>query len=118
MSVFSRLNSISVMPILDGSAEFRFNLFCSECNLKIMKKSCVDLNEIIFYSHFMVDLHYGTKGTIYAGKRYFSSSIFDPELHDCIKETFTVEELGVIACTGLNLKEIDYYKNGKKVLKS
>ncbi len=64
----------------------------------------------------MVDLHCGTYGTINAGKRYFSSAIFDPELHDCIKETFSVEDLGVIACRGLNLKEIEYYKNGKKAL--
>ncbi len=64
----------------------------------------------------MVDLHYGTYGTINVGKRCFSSSIFDPEVHDCIKETFSVEKLCVIACRGLNLKEIECYKNGKKAL--
>ncbi len=65
----------------------------------------------------MVDLDYGTYGTICAGKRYFSSTNFDPELHDCIKDNFLVEELGVNACRGLNRKDIEYYKNGKKALK-
>ncbi len=81
-----------------------------------MKKSFADLNEMIFYSCYVVDLHYGTYGTINAGQKCFSSSIFDPELHDCITETFSVKELGVIACRGFNLKEIEYYKNGKKAL--
>ncbi len=116
MSFFSRLNSISIMPILDGSAELKYNLFCSECNQNIMKKSFVDLNEIIFYFCYVVDLHYGIYGTINAGNRCFSSSIFDPEVDDCIKETFSVEKLGVIAYRGLNLKENEYYKNGKKAL--
>ncbi len=40
MSAFFRLNNISIMPILDGSAELRYNL--SECNCKIMMKSFAD----------------------------------------------------------------------------
>ncbi len=49
-------------------------------------------------------------------RRDIFSSIFDPEFHDCIKETFSIEELGIFACRGLNLQEIEYYKNGKKAL--
>ncbi len=112
MSVYSRLNSKSIIPILDGSAELRYSLVCSECNHKIMKKSFADLNEIISYTCHVVDLQYGTFGTIHAGKRY----ILDPELHDCMKETFSIEELGVSACRGPNLNEIEYFKNGKKAL--
>ncbi len=81
-----------------------------------MKKFFSVLNDTIFYPCYVVDLHCGTYGTIHEGKRCFLSSIFDPELHYCIKETFFVEELGVIACRGLNLKEIEYYKNGKNAL--
>ncbi len=116
MSVFSRLNSISIMQKKTSLDELIYNLFCSECNGKIMKKLFSELNEIICYSCYMVDLHYGTCGTIHAGKRYFSSLIMNPELHDCINETLSIEELGVIVCQRLNLKEIEYYKNGKKAL--
>ncbi len=108
MLVFSRLNSTSIMPNLDGSAKLRYNFFCSESRCKIMNKSFADLSDVINYSCCIVDLHSGTYGAIHAGKRYFLSLIFDSELHDCIKETLSTEELGVIACRGLNLKEIEH----------
>ncbi len=47
----------------------------------------------------------GIYGTINKGKNYFSRSIFDPELLDCIKESRSTDDLGVTACKGPNLKE-------------
>ncbi len=116
MLVFSRLNSISIIPILDSSAELRYNLFCCECSCKIMKKSFADLSEMIGSSCHVVNFYYEACGVIPAGKIYFLSLIFDPDLHDFIRETFSAEELGIIACIGLNLKQIEYYKNGNKAL--
>ncbi len=66
MSIFSRLNSISIMPIMDGLAELRYYLFCFECNSKIINNS-----QLICYSQGMIELHYGTHGTIPTGKNYF-----------------------------------------------
>ncbi len=54
--------------------------------------------------------------TINTGKNYFSSSIFDPGLHNCINKSFSTDNLGVIACKGLNVKKMNYYRKGKKGL--
>ncbi len=70
------------MPILEGLAELRYNLYSSECFHKITKKSFSESSELICSSCDVVGLHYGTYGTIPDGKNYFLSSIFDPELHN------------------------------------